>query len=102
MAGKIFVTRRIRDAGLQVLEKAGAAVRIWPGPEDAGPSREEVIEGACWADVLLSLLTESIDREVLESNSRLTGVANFAVGFNNIDVDVATELGIPASNTPGS
>ena len=36
-----------------------------------------------------------------EGNPRLRGVANFAVGFDNIDVPVATELGIPVSNTPG-
>ena len=52
-------------------------------------------------DVLLPLLTEPIDREVLEANPRLLGVAQMAVGFDNIDVGTATELGIPVSNTPG-
>jgi glyoxylate reductase len=101
MHGKIFVTRRIRDAGLDLLREAGVELRIWPGPEDARPSREEVLEGARWADVLLSLLTEPIDREVMAANPRLRGVANFAVGFDNIDVPVATKLGVPVSNTPG-
>ena len=101
MDGKIFVTRRSRDAGLDLLREAGVELRIWPGPENARPSREEVLESARWADVLLSLLTEPIDREVMEANPRLRGVANFAVGFDNIDVPVATELGLPVSNTPG-
>jgi len=101
MDGKIFVTRRIRDAGLDLLREAGLDLRIWPGPENARPSREEVLEGTRWADVLLSLLTEPIDREVMEANPRLRGVANFAVGFDNIEVPVATELGLPVSNTPG-
>ena len=101
MDGKIFVTRRIRDAGLDLLSEAGAELRIWPGPEEARPGREEVLEGARWADVLLSLLTEPIDREVMAANPRLRGVANFAVGFDNIDIPVATELGVPVSNTPG-
>jgi len=101
MGGKIFVTRRIRDAGLDLLREAGVELRVWPGPESARPGREEVLEGARWADVLLSLLTEPIDREVMEANPRLRGVANFAVGFDNIDVPVATELGLPVSNTPG-
>lgn len=101
MSGKIYVTRRIRDAGLDLLRDAGAEVRVWPGPEDAGPDREEVLEGARWADVLLSLLTEPVDEEVLTANPRLRGVANYAVGYNNIDVESATELGIPVSNTPG-
>jgi glyoxylate reductase len=101
MDGKIFVTRRIRDAGLDLLREAGVELRIWPGPEEARPGREEVLEGARWADVLLSLLTEPIDREVMAANPRLRGVANFAVGFDNIDIPVATELGVPVSNTPG-
>ena len=53
------------------------------------------------ADVLLSLLTEPIGREVMEANPSLRGIAQFAVGYDNIDVAVATELGIPVSNTPG-
>ncbi len=101
MSGKVFVTRRIRDAGLQLLRDGGAEVRVWEGPEDAKPSREEVIEGAQWADVLLSLLTEPINREVMSANPYLRGVANYAVGFDNVDVPVATELGVPISNTPG-
>jgi len=101
MAGKIFVTRRIRDAGLDLLSEAGVELRVWPGPENARPTREEVLEGTRWADVVLSVLTESVDREVMEANPGLRGVANFAVGFDNIDVPVATELGIPVSNTPG-
>ena len=101
MDGKIFVTRRIRDAGLDLLREAGVELRVWPGPENARPGREEVLEGARWADVLLSLLTEPIDREVMAANPRRQGVANFAVGFDNIEIPVATELGIPVSNTPG-
>lgn len=100
MGGKIFVTRRIRDAGLDLFRDAGAEVRVWPGPENARPTREEVLEGTRWADVVLSLLTEPIDREVMSANPRLRGVANFAVGFDNIDLPVATELGVPVSNTP--
>ena len=99
--GKVFVTRRIRDAGLDILVEGGAEVRVWEGPEDAGPAKSEVVAGARWADVLLSLLTEPIDREVMEANPSLRGIAQFAVGYDNIDVETATELGIPVSNTPG-
>ena len=97
----MFVTRRIRDAGLNILEEAGVEMRVWPGEEDEGPSQDEVIEGARWADVLLSLLTEPVNRAVMEVNPSLLGIAQFAVGYDNIDVGVATELGIPVSNTPG-
>ncbi len=99
--GKVFVTRRIREAGLDLLTSAGAEVRVWPGAENEGPSQDEVIEGARWADVLLSLLTEPVGRDVMAANPGLRGVAQFAVGYDNIDTAVATELGIPVSNTPG-
>ena len=97
---RIFVTRRIPEAGLDMLT-AGADVELWPGPEDAGPSKDEVIIGVKKADLLLSLLTEPIDREVMQANPDLLGVSNYAVGFNNIDIDIATELGLPITNTPG-
>lgn len=97
---RIFVTRLIPEAGLALLRRE-VEVNVWPGPEDEVPTKEEVIQGVKKADVLLSLLTEMIDRSVMEANLRLLGVANMAVGYNNIDVEAATQLGIPVTNTPG-
>ena len=97
---RVFVTRMIPEAGLILLRKE-AKVDVWPGPEDETPPKEEIIRGARKADVLLSLLTEEIDRAIMEANPRLLGIANHAVGYNNIDVRTATELGIPVTNTPG-
>ena len=51
--------------------------------------------------MLLPLVTERIDREVLEQNPRLRGVANHGVGFDNVDVAAATELGHSGLDTPG-
>ncbi len=90
----------IPEAGLILLRKK-ADVDVWPGPEDETPSQEEIIRGVRKADVLLSLLTEEIDRTIMKSNPRLLGISNLAVGYNNIDVRTATELGIPVTNTPG-
>jgi glyoxylate reductase len=97
---RIFVTRSILEAGVTLLRRE-AEVEIWPGPEDEVPSQEEVIQGVRRADVLLCLLTETIDRTVMEANPKLLGIANHAVGFNNIDIKTATELGLPVTNTPG-
>jgi len=96
----VFVTRMIPEAGLTLLRKE-AKVDVWPGPEDETPAKEEMIRGVRKADVLLCLLTEEIDRPIMETNPRLLGIANLAVGYNNIDVKTATELGIPVTNTPG-
>jgi len=97
---RVFVTRLIPKAGLVLLQRE-AEVEVWPGPEDRTPSKEEVLRGVKSADVLLCLLTEEIDRAVMEANPKLLGVADHAVGYNNIDVRAATELGLPVTNTPG-
>jgi glyoxylate reductase len=97
---KIFATRRIPEAGLEILRSVGE-LEIAVEPPDELVPREKILEGVRGADVLVSLLTESIDRGVLEAGKRLRGVANYAVGFNNIDVRAATELGLPVTNTPG-
>ncbi|MFP3947792.1 MAG: 2-hydroxyacid dehydrogenase [Longimicrobiales bacterium] len=97
----MFVTRRIPEAGLEMLRHEDVDVGVGQEDDEAGLDRESLLRGARSARVLVSLLTESIDREVLEAGSRLRGVANYAVGYDNVDVETATELGIPVSNTPG-
>lgn len=97
---KIFATRPIPRAGLEILERAGSITTAVEDEETVVP-RDGVISGVQDADVLVSLLTETIDRQVMEAGTRLRGIANYAVGFNNIDVAVATELGLPVTNTPG-
>ena len=97
----VFVTRRIPEAGLRVLSSGGADVVIGEPHDERALARDALLQGVRTASVLLSLPTERIDRELLARNPRLRGVANHAVGFNNVDVAAATELGIPVSNTPG-
>jgi len=97
----IFVTRRIPDVAIPILRQAGATVTIGQSDEEKGLTAQELLAGVRAADVLLSLLTEPITGDVLNANPHLLGVANYAVGFNNVDVVAATELGIPVSNTPG-
>jgi glyoxylate reductase len=97
----IFVTRNIPEPGLELLAGSEARVTVHQRDETKGLSRGELLAGVRGCDVLLCQLTEPIDREVLAANDRLLGVAQMAVGFNNIEVEAATELGIPVANTPG-
>lgn len=97
----VFVTRRIPPAGFDVLDDAGAEYAVGQRDEESSVPRADLLEGVKRSRVLLSLLTERVDREVLEADPGLRGVANMAVGYNNIDVEAATDLGIPVSNTPG-
>ncbi len=98
---QIFVTRKIPAPGLEILRAAKVEFQVAQEQENAGLDPAELAAGTGQSSVLLSLLTEKIDRRLLESAPRLLGVANMAVGFDNIDIDAATELGIPVSNTPG-
>ena len=101
MTERVFVTRRLPDDAADLLAAEGVEMIVGQEDDESGLSRDALLDGVRGADVVLSLLTESIDREVLTANPRLRGVANFAVGFDNIDIATATSLGIPVSNTPG-
>ena len=98
---RVFITRKIPEEGFEVLKAADADVTICQEDEEQGVPRASLLDGVRNCDVLLSLLTESVGREVLSANPRLLGVATMAVGYNNIDVVAATDLGIPVTNTPG-
>lgn len=63
-------------------------------------SAKELAKRAEDADGIISMLSDKIDRELMESCKNLKVVANYAVGYNNIDVEAATELGITVCNTP--
>lgn len=95
---KIFLTRRLPPESMRRLESES---QLSHGDLDRVLSRQEIIEGVRQADGLLCLLTDQIDSEVLDSNPNLKVVSNYAVGFNNIDVQAATERGIAVTNTPG-
>jgi len=100
---KILVTQKVPDPAYPLLEAIGDVEAnmqegvIWP--------YEELLSRGVGHDYIYSLLTDNIDAQFLEacaaSNPRLKMVANMAVGFNNIDVEAATRLGIAVSNTPG-
>ena len=95
---KVFVTRLIPAAGLErVREHCDADVWTEPLPPSSEVLRRKVSD----CEGLLSLLTERIDRPLLDASPRLRVVSNYAVGFNNIDIPAATELGIAVGNTPG-
>jgi glyoxylate reductase len=94
-----FVTRVIRDKGLDLVKEACQA-DIWP--EELPPGREVLLERVRGVDGLLCLLTDRIDAEVMDAaGPGLKVISNHAVGFDNIDVAAATERGIPVGNTPG-
>ena len=95
---KVFVTRQIPQKGLEML-KARFEVEI--GASDRNLSRREICEGTKDADALVCLLSDAIDEEILSGAKKLKIIANYAVGYNNINVEYAKEHGIFVTNTPG-
>lgn len=94
---KVFVTRLIPEAGLVRLRMH---FDVTVNPEDRPLQRNELHRKIADADGVIGLLTDRIDAGFFDAAPRLKGYANYAVGFDNIDVAEATRRGIPVSNTP--
>lgn len=99
MIGKVFVTRPIPEAGLDVLRRAGATVEV--NPQDRVLTRAELLAAVRGRDGVLCLLTDRIDAAVMDAAKGCRVLANYAVGYDNIDVPAATARGIAVTNTPG-
>ena len=94
---RVFVTRRIPGDALERLADQHH-VEVWQGRLQ--PSRAKLIEKAEEIEGLLCMLTDRIDRDVIECCRNLRVISNYAVGVDNIDVNAATERGIPVGFTP--
>ena len=97
---RVFITRPILEGGVDLLRESGCRVDVGQPDPNAAIAPQALRRGAREADVLICHLSDPIDREILTLNPQLAGVANYAVGYNNIDLHAATELGIPVANTP--
>lgn len=97
MSHSVFVTRRL-PADLDRLREV-AHVEVWA--ERQPPSYEVLLEKVKTIDGLLCLLTDPVDRKLIEAGSSLKVISQMAVGYDNIDVAAATERKIPVGNTPG-
>ena len=96
---KIYVTRQLFEEAINIL-KEYAYIEVFEGEDDPIP-RKLLLEKVKDIDGLLCLITDNIDREVFEASNKLKVISNYAVGFNNIDIDEATKRGIYVTNTPG-
>lgn len=94
----LFVTRALPGDAVENLKKF-YEVEVWEKPTP--PPREVLLQKVKNADALVSLLTDRIDRELIDSAPSLRIISQYAVGYDNIDVRYATERGIYVTNTPG-
>lgn len=94
----VYVTNEIPKPALDMLEEY---CDIEVNREGKVLSKTALLKKIQGRDAMLCLLTDDIDKEVLSAAAGAKIFANYAVGFNNIDVSAATEQGIMISNTPG-
>lgn len=92
---RFLVTREIPEPGPSILKEAGHA-DIKDGMS-ADELREAVTSGEY--DVVLAQVSDKFDAELL-SQAKIRGIANYAVGYNNVDIAAAAENGIAVGNTP--
>lgn len=95
---KVYLTRLISQEALDLLQET---CEVEVNPEDRPLRREELLSKIADKRGVIGMLSDRIDAEFFEAAKILQGYANYAVGFDNIDIAEATRRKIPVSNTPG-
>lgn len=95
---RVFITRTIPEKPLKMIV-AECEVIVWDAENP--PPRPKLLDELALADGVVSMLTEKIDREALDAAPKLRVISNYAVGYDNVDVEAASERDIPVGNTPG-
>lgn len=97
---KVFITRKIPGPAQDLLKNAGFEVVV--NPDDRVLTKDGLKKAVAGVDAILSLLSDHIDSEVMDAaGKQLKIIANYAVGFDNIDIEAAKQRGIFVTNTPG-
>lgn len=101
MSRLVYVTRKIPENGIKMLEEKGYSVDS--GEKEEAPTKAELIEALSKKpyEVLVSFLTDSIDKDTFDACKTLTLVAQYSVGVDNIDIQEAHTRNVVIANTPG-
>ncbi|MBR1486777.1 MAG: D-glycerate dehydrogenase [Synergistaceae bacterium] len=98
MNKKVYVSRRLPDSVMKLL---GNICEYDCNEDDRLSTREELINAFKNYAAVITMLNDNIDADLInQAGSDLKLIANYGVGFNNIDVKAANEKGIYVSNTP--
>lgn len=96
---KVLLTREYPSIAKELLKKEGFEINIWPEQRPMTP--DELVANAKKADAILCTITDKITPDFLRECSHLKVIAQFGVGYDNINVPEATRYGIAVGNTPG-
>ncbi len=95
---RVFVSRVLPGHSLDRLRDAGHEVDVWP--HALPPLPDELREHLSGADGLLSMVSDRIDSALLDTAPELKVIANYGVGFDNIDLLRCRRRGVAVGNTP--
>jgi glyoxylate reductase len=97
---KVLVTRNIPVSGIDMLRQKGFSVTAWP--HERPMTDEELVTEARKHNVILCVSADNIGTDFINTCSHLQMISQFAVGYDNIDVPLATKLRIPIGYAPGA
>lgn len=95
---RVFVSRPLPEPAM---ERLRSRFDVVVGPADRSTTPDELRAGVADAHALVAMLSDRIDTALLDAAPSLRLVANYAVGFNNVDVEAAASRGVWVTNTPG-
>jgi glyoxylate reductase len=95
---KLLLTRLLPQ---KAMEKLKEAFEVHANTSERAMLAHEMKEHITGKDALVCLLSDTIDRSLIEATDKLKVIANYAVGYNNIDLEAAKARGIAVCNTPG-
>jgi glyoxylate reductase len=94
----VFLTRTLPEP---VMSRLKTLFDLKYNAEDRSLTKKELLRGVRGRTALIAMLSDSIDAEVIVANPGLKVIANYAVGYNNVDLRTASSRGITVTNTPG-
>jgi glyoxylate reductase len=95
---KVYITRELPEIAETLLKKKGINVSVFR--KDSPIPKNTLINNVSDAHGLISLLSDKIDRDIIDAMPHCKVIANYAVGYNNIDFEYAKSKGIIVTNTP--
>lgn len=99
MTWNVFITRQIPEEGVDILKKVCQTVEV--NPYDRPLTCGELLKEAKNRDAMLTMLSDRMDARLIQDAANLKIIANYAVGYDNVDVRAATAKGVVVTNTPG-
>jgi D-3-phosphoglycerate dehydrogenase len=99
MSFNVFITRQIPEEGITLLKRFCQTVEV--NPYERSLTYDELLALVKGRDAILTMLSDRIDARLINEAKNLKIIANYAVGYDNIDVKAATAKGIVVTNTPG-